>query len=355
MSSVAATTNTTPEAPAAASTPAPDTTQHVPATLAEAKAQVKARRAEAAKAKDAKPDAAPAAGGEPAAPQGTPEAKPDEAAKKPEDERVARAFRQIQQRDKELQNAKKSFDEEKKAHAAKVAEAEALAEQAALFKKDPIEWMKKHGGKDAYDRLTQWRLAGDTQPVDERLTLAEQRAAAAEAKAKEVEERIAKEKAEADEAARMASGRAQLAEYKSTFAPHFTPQERAAAKVFGIADLEQAAVDFAKEEVGKLRESGLDGAELENELTAPRIAVKVKAILEQQLSELRGNEVLQGIFGANGAANTAPSTPKPAPKTGPKQPQAPSLNNAMSATTDVGLGDLSLAERKRLVHRRRAR
>jgi hypothetical protein len=361
MSSVVATAPTG-AAPAAQTPPATEGANkpHVPASLAEAKAAVRARRhgqtPPAAKADT--PSAAPPAGemkgATPAISGETPQADGSDKADKP-DERVARAFRQIQQKAKEVDNAKKAFEEEKKGHAAKLAAAEEHAASAELLKKDPVEWMKKYGGPDAYNRLTEWRLNGDKQPVDERLTAAEERAAAAEAKARAVEEQIAKEKTAAEEAAKAAAVQSQLAEYRASFAPEFTAQDRATAKLFGVADLETAAVDFAREELAKLRESGIDGGAVDQELTPQKIAVKVKAILEQQLSELRSNEVLQGIFGGATGGNTQDPTPKPTPKPGPKQQQAPSLNNTMSATTDVGLGELSLVERKRIVHQRNRR
>jgi hypothetical protein len=340
-------TTTAPNTPA---TPPPASAE--PAAKAEEKSlkQLKAElRARPAKEAPAAPKTETPSTGE--TPKPTEAAKP---AEKPEDERVARAFRQIQQQKGELDKGRKAFEDEKKAHAQALADAQALKEQAELYKKDPVEWLKKHGGDEAYKRLTDWRLGGDKQPVEEQVKTALDETAAVKKALEEERAARAKEKEELEAAQRKAASDAQLANYKQGFAEHFTAQDRATAKLFGIADLEQAAVEWAGAEyIPALRENGVDGESLESELTQAKIAVKVKEILDKQLGELRANEVLKGIFG--GAAKAETATPQPAPKTGTKPAQALSLNNTMSATTDVGLGDLSLSERKRIVHQRSRR
>lgn len=331
MTSVPAT-----EVPAAV-VPAAPAAPVVPASLKEAKAAIRAKmRAEPAKAETPAPAQA-------VKPAETP--KPDARAN---DERVAKAFSHFQRKDSELRKREEALAEKQKSTEDRIAKAEALADQAALFQKDPVEWLKKHGGDDAYKRLTDWKLAGDAQPVEERVSAAEARAAAAEKAIEDEKAARAAEKAEATKAAKDAAGAAQINDYKAKLASQFTAEDRAAAKIFGIADIEQSALDYVRDEyIPELRNGGLDDAAIESELTHEKIAVKVKGIIQAKIGELKSDPTLLSIFGA---AQAAP--PKQAPKPAPQQPRAPSLNDAMTATTDVGLGDLSLAERKRLVHKR---
>lgn len=266
--------------------------------------------------------ATPAASQEPAAPE------------KPQDERISRAFSQLHQKEKELTKGKKALDDERRAHAQKLADADAYLAEKKLASDDPVAWLEKHGGgKETYHKLTKRMLNGGAPPVEETLAEMQKRLDASEAAR-------AEEKKVADEQAKQSQSAAASVQIEAGFAPLFDAQDRQWASYFGVTDLNKKAREYSVE----LQAGG------ESELTFEAVAGKIKAELKANIDALKANDDLRKLFVPEAPAT---STPKPAPsQPGPKPAQATSLNNAMPATTDVNIRSLPLKEKKRLVHRR---